>query len=93
MNTKEKADIQAMSQEIDSVKSVMKKNLELSLQKDEELDNLSNSVNELSTRANIFKKLSKKVKKKFCLENCDKMVLIGLGILVVVGVIVIILVA
>ena len=93
MNTKEKADIQAMSQEIDSVKSVMKKNLELSLQKDEELDNLSNSVEELSMRSKVFQKFSRKVKKKFCLENCDKMVLIGLGMLVVIGVIVIILVA
>lgn len=88
-NSPDTIDILAKTQnKINEVTSVMHRNIELSLQNCQKLDELEESAQRLQSHSGLFRDRAKELKKKMWWKNIKMQVTIGLILLLIVGVIV-----
>ncbi|CAL1266987.1 unnamed protein product [Larinioides sclopetarius] len=81
--------MEATKAQIDEVTGILKKNVDLILQRDEKLSNLDERADALKDEASEFGKQTGKLKRKYWWKNC-KMLAILIGICFVIIVIIIV---
>lgn len=64
---------------------VMKNNIEKTLQRGDKLNELDSKAEKLNAHASTFQKSSKKVNRKFCLQNAKWTILLVLIILIILA--------
>jgi len=73
---------------LDLIKNVMYENINLTVERGEKIDGLDEKSETLEREARIFKKQSKSLKRRFCLDNAKTLAIVILLVLVVIAIIV-----
>jgi len=81
--------IQKITQQVEDVKGTMINNIDLVLNRGEKLENLQQKASDLAVESNTFRRKSKSLKDKLCIQNMKLTLVIIFIILAIIAIIII----